>query len=314
VLGFLVFMGCDDNVFYMNIIQGKPSEKKGGPSVATEEPQSQRMFACSEVALTTWWFDRQIMTILTTNSLSSTRGWLSARLRNSARGLTGPPRQVVVVGSGFDARPWRMALPPMTTWLEIDSEDVVKAKLKGLEMCRAEIMPHSNTGYYPLRTARWDIHGADILGQDMDWAKVLSMYGFDLDQPIVWVVENILMYLPQDGVKLVLEELARVSSAGSLLIGNSTVNRNAELLSGHGPSHGSSYPGDIVDHWISSLPLDPQMVLREVGWDVFDSCTQFGIAEQVCVHGSMMMSGQVMESTDDEEVATDIYFVARKQS
>ena len=252
------------------------------------------------------------MTILTTNSLSSTRGWLSARLRNSARGLTGPPRQVVVVGSGLDARPWRMALPPMTMWLEIDSEDVVKAKLRGLEMCRAEIMPHSNTGYYPLRTARWDIHGADILGDDMDWAKVLSMYGFDLDLPIVWVVENVLMYLPQDGVKMLLEELARVSSAGSLLIGNSTVNRNAELLSGHGSSSHGSYPADIVDHWISSLPLDPQMVLREVGWDVYDSCTQFGIAEQVCVHGSMM-SRLEMESADEEEVATDIYFVARKQ-
>lgn len=271
----------------------------------------------TEVALGTWWFDRQIMTIMTTNTKSSARGWLSARLRNSALGLAGPPRQVVVIGSGMDTRPWRMALPPMTKWLEIDTEEVVHAKKRGLEACRAETVPHSNTSYYPLRTAQWDIYAADV-SEEIDWARVLDSHGFELDQPIVWVLENVLMYLSQENVKYLLETLSAVSKAkGSVVIGNSTVNRTAALLAGnnHDASCGS-YPADMVESWLSSLPRDPEIALHEAGWEMTDCCTQFDIAQDVC-NGApedvcRVWPGQEDGDASDGEMGCDVYFVANK--
>ena len=243
--------------------------------------------------------------------MSSARGWLSARLRNSARGLAGPPRQVVVVGSGFDTKPWRLALPPMTKWLEVDSDDVVRAKKRGLASCRAETQIHSNTGYYPLRAVQWDIHAADITRGDIDWVKILDMYGFDLDSPIVWVVENVLMYLSQDHVKDLLLGLSEASSSGSVLLGNSTVNRNAELLSGQGYS--TAYPAHLVEHWASSLPENPEVALNECKWDVTDSCTQYDIADQVCDgHASSLCAFDIPSSDMQEDFPTEVCFLARK--
>lgn len=270
-----------------------------------------RLYAYSEVALTTWWFDQQLLTILTMNSVSSARGWLSARLRNSARGLAGPPRQVVVVGSGFDTRPWRLALPPMTKWLEIDSDDIVRAKKRGLASCKAETQIHSNTGYYPLRAVQWDIHAADIASSDIDWTKILDMYGFDLDSPIVWVVENILMYVSQEHVKNLLAGLSEASCNGSVLLGNSTVNRSAELLSGHGRS--TAYPAHLVEHWISSLPPNPAVALQECHWDLTDSCSQYDIADQVCKGDpSSLCAFDIPHGDTHDDFPTDVCFLARK--
>ena len=275
----------------------------------------ERLNKISEVALGTWWFDRQIMTLLTSNSLHSAMGWLSARLRNSARGLAGPPRQVVSIGSGFDTRPWRMAMPPMTKWLEIDTKEVVAAKLRRLKACNAELKIHSNTGYYPLRTIQWDIHAVDIAKEHLDFGKLMDMYGLDLDSPIVWLVENVLWFLPPERVKHVLLHMSAVSSPGSIVIGNSTVNRGAELL-GEG-KHGS-YPADVVGHWVSSLPgrqEDLHVALQEAGWDLMESCSQEDIAETVC-NGrdiSSMCSGGVGEDVcEGEHRPEDVYFFARK--
>ena len=270
-----------------------------------------RLYAYSEVALTTWWFDQHILTILTLNTVSSARGWLSARLRNSARGLAGPPRQVVVIGSGFDTRPWRLALPTMTKWLEVDTDEIARAKMRGLASCKAETQIHSNTGYYPLRTVQWDIHAADISRGNVDWTKILDMYGFDLDSPIVWVVENVLMYLSQDHVKTLLLGLSEASCTGSVLLGNGTVNRNAELLSGHG--YNTTYPAHLVEHWVSSFPENPEVALNECKWDVTDSCTQYDIAEQVCNgEASKLCAFDIPSGEMQDDFPTDVCFLARK--
>eukprot|EP00889_Picochlorum_renovo_P006136 jgi/Picre1/33166/NNA_008491.t1 len=247
-----------------------------------------RLYKMTEVALGTWWFDRQIMTIMTTNTKSSARGWLSARLRNSAFGLAGPPRQVVVIGSGMDTRPWRMALPPMTKWLEIDTDEVVYAKKRGLE--------------------------ASDVSEEIDWVRVLDSHGFELDQPVVWVLENVLMYLSQENVKSLLETLSEVSKAkGSVVIGNSTVNRTAALLAGnnHEASCGS-YPADMVESWLSSLPRDPEIALHEAGWEMTDCCTQFDIAQDVCNGAPEDVCRTWPGHAPDDEVGCDVYFVANK--
>ena len=125
------------------------------------------------------------------------------------------------------------------------------------------------------------------------------------------------MYLTPENVKSLLETLSQVSKAkGSVVIGNSTVNRKAALLAGnnHNASCGS-YPADIVESWLSSLPRDPEIALHETGWEMTDCCTQFDIAQDVCngvpEEVCRMWPGQDGDASDDE-VGCDVYFVATK--
>jgi methyltransferase (TIGR00027 family) len=310
----------NENALFVDEMASAMSGKKafrralGSATKVPFDHADERLYKMSEVALGTWWFDRQLITLLTSNSLATARGWLSARLRNSARGLAGPPRQVVVVGSGFDTRPWRMAQAPMTKWLEIDVPEVVNAKRRRLQTCNAELEIHSNAGYFPLRTVQWDIHAADVTSGSTEFDKILDMYGFDLGGPIVWVVENVLMYLSQEHVKGLLTRLAAVSAPGSILVGNSTVNRNAELI-GEG-KHGS-YPADIVGHWVSSLPGaqgDLEVALHEADWELLESCTQRDIALAVCNGRDVasICSGLGDSGEETGHCPTDVYFFARK--
>ncbi|KAG2501560.1 hypothetical protein HYH03_000067 [Edaphochlamys debaryana] len=46
--------------------------------------------------------------------------------------------QVVLLGAGLDARPWRLALPPGVRWLEVDRADVLRAKQAQLRRLGAE--------------------------------------------------------------------------------------------------------------------------------------------------------------------------------
>ena len=101
------------------------------------------------------------------------------------------------------------------------------------------------------------------------------------------------------------------SSSGSVLLGNSTVNRNAELLSGQGYS--TAYPAHLVEHWASSLPENPEVALNECKWDVTNSCTQYDIADQVCDgHASSLCAFDIPSSDMQEDFPTDVCFLARK--
>ncbi|EFJ49541.1 hypothetical protein VOLCADRAFT_89847 [Volvox carteri f. nagariensis] len=50
-----------------------------------------------------------------------------------------PCLQVVVLGSGLDARPWRLPLPPGVRWFEVDRGDVLAAKRARLDALGAQI-------------------------------------------------------------------------------------------------------------------------------------------------------------------------------
>lgn len=278
---------------------------------AQGEP-GKRLYMMTEVAIGTWWFDREILNALTSPAVSSTRGWLSARLRNSARGAMGPPRQVVVLGAGLDTRPWRLPLPKQVKWLEVDNAEVVQAKRHRLDSLNVQTEPVEHVGFHPLRCSEWFMHAADLsCGQD--WESVLGQYGFDASLPIVWVIEGVLMYLSQESVHELLQDLAKVSCPGSTLIGSSTVNRNAELFGGnnHDVACGS-YPAEAVDVWISSLPHDPTVPLFEAGWSLGNSCLLAEIAHDVCKgdpEGKCTFDTELQ--IDDKP--TEVYFVAKKK-
>jgi len=70
---------------------------------------------------------------------------LASHVRAFAAAPDAPPvfnLQVVMLGAGMDARPWRLALPPgRVRWIEVDREDVIAAKRRALEAAGAEVPP-----------------------------------------------------------------------------------------------------------------------------------------------------------------------------
>lgn len=252
------------------------------------------------------------MNALTSPAVESSRGWLSARLRNSARGLTGPPKQVVVLGSGFDTRAWRIPLQPETKWLEVDTAEVVNAKKHGLKSSNVELTPGSGAGIHVLRSSQWNIHVAD-LNVSQDWGALLEEYGFDAALPVVWILESVLMYLPQENLHDLLQDLASISATGSSLIGNCAVNRSAELLAGddHDGACGT-YPAEMIKLWQSTLPRDPRIPLAEAGWSLQISSTQTEIANQVC-QGDVENTCSFKTGSSSTDNPLEVYFVAKKK-
>jgi methyltransferase (TIGR00027 family) len=110
-------------------------------------------------------------------------------------------RQVVILGSGMDTRPYRMWWPPGTTVYEIDKPRVMEFKTEVLRRLGAKPTAHRRAV------------GADLR---QDWLTALRRVGFDANQPTVWIVENLLVgYLSPAGQNRLLQDVTAVSAPGS---------------------------------------------------------------------------------------------------
>lgn len=91
-------------------------------------------------------------------------------------------RQVVIVGSGLDTRPYRLWWPPGTTVYEIDQPDVIDFKTAVLRGLGAELTAHRRAVGVDLRH---------------DWLTAMRRAGFDAAQPTAWIAETFLIgFLP----------------------------------------------------------------------------------------------------------------------
>ena len=110
-------------------------------------------------------------------------------------------RQVVILASGLDTRPYRLWWPPGTTVYEIDQPEVVDFKTEVLRGLGAEL------------TANRRAVGIDLR---QDWPAALRRVGFDAAQPTVWIAEGLLVgYLPPDAQNRLLQDVTAVSATGS---------------------------------------------------------------------------------------------------
>lgn len=154
--------------------------------------------------------------------------------------------QVVLLGSGLDSRPWRLALPPGVAWFEVDRRDVLAAKTRRLKemgaQTRADSRPqaalqmHSLTGAgsgavaqqqqqqaglqeqqgqgqrvctHPLTARSWDCVAVDL--QHRGWSRGLLRAGLDPAQPVCWILEGLLYYLEERDVRALLQVRARAA-------------------------------------------------------------------------------------------------------
>jgi methyltransferase (TIGR00027 family) len=112
-------------------------------------------------------------------------------------------RQVVIVASGLDARPYRLSWPAGTTVYEIDQPEVIEFKTATL----------STIGAVPAAEHR-------TVGIDLreDWPAALRAAGFDTAQPTAWLAEGVLIgFLPPEAEVRLLDNVIALSAAGSRL-------------------------------------------------------------------------------------------------
>lgn len=110
-------------------------------------------------------------------------------------------RQVVLLGSGLDTRPYRLWWPHGTTVYELDQPAVIDFKSDVLRGLGAEL------------TASRRAIGVDLR---QDWLAALYRVGFDAAKPTVWIAENLLVgYLPPDGQDRLLRDVTVASALGS---------------------------------------------------------------------------------------------------
>lgn len=110
-------------------------------------------------------------------------------------------RQVVIVASGLDARPYRLSWPAGTTVYEIDQPEVIEFKTATL----------SKIGAVPAAEHR-------TVGIDLreDWPAALRAAGFDAAQPTAWLAEGVLIgFLPPEAEARLLDNVIALSAAGS---------------------------------------------------------------------------------------------------
>jgi methyltransferase (TIGR00027 family) len=157
-------------------------------------------------------------------------------------------RQVVIVASGLDARPYRLSWPAGTTVYEIDQPEVIEFKTSTL----------SNLGAVPAIEHR-------PLGIDLreDWPAALQGAGFDTAQPTAWLAEGVLIgFLPPEAEVRLLDNVISLSATGSRLAADyGTITgpseesqEHARVMTERWRQHGLdldiaalTYPGDHTD-------------------------------------------------------------------
>lgn len=166
------------------------------------------------MAIRTKWFDDQLEASLgmpLDSAAAASQDYLAVPAPGAA------PRQVVVLGSGMDSRPWRLKLPAGLHWYEVDRADVLQAKEAALGAAGAELgepatpmrrsysvnallerkigsFDHhaAGAGAHPLRAELWSAVAADL--GDPSWVKALVGAGFDTSKPTAWVAEGCAFY------------------------------------------------------------------------------------------------------------------------
>jgi methyltransferase (TIGR00027 family) len=168
-------------------------------------------------------------------------------------------RQVVIVASGLDARPYRLSWPAGTTLYEIDQPEVIEFKTKTL----AALGAVAGVEHRPV--------GIDLRE---DWPTALLSAGFDSAQPTAWLAEGVLIgFLPPEAEVRLLDNVDAFSAAGSTFAADygtvsaqtQTEQQQARIMTDRWREHGLdlhipdlTYPGEHTD---------VAAYLREHGWD-----------------------------------------------
>lgn len=160
-------------------------------------------------------------------------------------------RQVVLLGAGLDTRAFRLAWHSPVTVYELDTPDMIGFK--------AEVLGDAA----PASAARV------VVPIDLrdDWPAALRDAGFLPDVPTAWILEGLLMYLPDDAVDALMARIGELSAPGSA-VGATITNADAAAALNDSPLFHDS-PISRED-WLAMLrsngPDDPVAWFDSYGW------------------------------------------------
>lgn len=258
---------------------------------------SGRQYKVGRIAVRTRWFDDQLEECLgmpRTFSPSEDARHIVTTLVPGADEKMHLPTQVVELGAGLSTRPWRLHLPAVLKWFDVDRQDVIdmrenllikhgaevdmmspirrsESKNSILERQIGTLDHHSVNVEFPLRCESRTSVAADV--GNPEWIKALMAAGFDASKPTVWIAEGLLMYLEPARVDALLREIASMSAGGScFLTGVVTERCITNLLE-------KKSINPLMKEWKSGVPQDPAPWLKSLGWNSRLVITRAEIAE-----------------------------------
>lgn len=163
----------------------------------------------------TRFFDDGLVAIL--NRHSKTPHPLFAELREAVLSTDGDfCQQVVVIGSGFDSRPWRLPISSVR-WFEVDFKKLLQDKIRLLRSVNASFSFQNNDhSPFPMQCFSHAFVPANV--HKPDCIRDLRRVGLKETVGTVWVLEGLLVHLSPDDVISLLRGMAQVSAPGSLLL------------------------------------------------------------------------------------------------
>ncbi|OEV05592.1 class I SAM-dependent methyltransferase [Streptomyces oceani] len=114
-------------------------------------------------------------------------------------------RQVVFLAAGMDTRFHRLPWPDGVTVYELDRPALLEAKERLLADAR--------------QPSGRERHGVAV-DLTEEWTGQLKEAGWKSDEPVLWVVEGLLFFLPEQAVRDLLGTLSGHSAPGSVLAGD----------------------------------------------------------------------------------------------
>ncbi|BBX56674.1 Putative S-adenosyl-L-methionine-dependent methyltransferase [Mycobacterium shottsii] len=206
-------------------------------------------------------------------------------------------RQVVIVASGLDARPYRLPWPTGTRVYEIDQPEVIEFKTTTL----ARLGASPTADHHPV--------GIDLRD---DWPSALRAAGFDAARPTAWLAEGVLIgFLPPEAETRLLDNVIELSAVGSRLAADyGTINGSsaesqqlAQQMSEGWRAHGLDM--DIAGLTYPGEHTDVAAYLQSHGWET-----------ATADHGDLVLAAGLAELTaaDRQSPASTIGFVTAVRS
>ncbi|MFM1722322.1 SAM-dependent methyltransferase [Rhodococcus sp. PAM 2766] len=160
-------------------------------------------------------------------------------------------RQVVLLGAGLDTRAFRLAWRSPVTVYELDTPDMIGFK--------AEVLGDAEPASADRVVLPIDLRD--------DWPAALRHAGFHPDVPTAWILEGLLMYLPDEAVDALMTRLGELSAPGSA-VGATITNADAAAALNDSPLFRDSPISR--DEWLAMLrsngPPDPVAWFGSYGW------------------------------------------------
>jgi methyltransferase (TIGR00027 family) len=167
-------------------------------------------------------------------------------------------RQVVILASGLDARPYRMWWPAGTTVFEIDQPAVIEFKSQALRFMAAT------------PTADRRAIGIDLR---RNWPEPLQRLGFDADEPAAWIAEGLFIgFLPPAGQDRLFDSVTAMSAAGSRIAADYLPSRGQPFISQEQALAQRWKPygfnGDVAELTYPDEQHDAAESLAALGWQI----------------------------------------------